>query len=137
MSKELLLVNFKLIFALLSSNFGSLCEVHGESTTARALVAGLAVCGASHVLLHLVSINTLSLGLVAFTIITVEASLYPAFLLGLRSSTESASKDVLTFDRGNVALIAWHAVLLLGVLLGTSEGRSLERSVIFILLNLG
>ena len=88
-------------------------------------------------LLHLVSINTLSLGLVAFTIIAVEASLYPALLLGLRGSTESASKDVLTFDRGNVALIAWHAVLLLGVLFGTSERGSLERCVIFILLNLG
>ena len=53
---------------------------------------------AKDVLLHLVSVDTLSNRLVTFTVVTIVTSLNGALLLSLSCSSECGAKNVLGFD---------------------------------------
>ena len=112
---ESLFVDFELLLAFFCCDTFCLFKVHLYS--AGSLCTHWPICSAENMLLHLVSVDTLSDRSVTLTIIAIKARLNLAFFLLASCAAKCVTKDVLTLDGGYVALVAWHTVLMSSIFL--------------------
>ena len=120
LTEESLFVNFELLLALFRCDTFCLLKVHRYS--AGSLCTHLPICSAENVLLHLVSVDTLSDRSVTLAIIAIKARLNLAFFLLASCAAKCVTKDVLTLDGGYVALVAWHTVRMSSIFLLLAAG---------------
>ena len=112
LAEEALFVKLEVLRAALLSHLLRLLEVEGNIAVrwTRRVQAST-----EHLLLHLLSENLALLRLVTVCVGDVKTGLDFACLLLVSGLAECAAEDVLRFDLGDVALIAWHAELVLSV----------------------
>ena len=134
LAEESLFVDFELLLALFASDTFCLLKVHRYS--AGRLGTNWPVCSAENMLLHLVSVDSLSDRSVTLTIIAIKARLDLAFFLLAGSAAKCVTEDVLTLDGGYVALVAWHTVRMSSIFLLLAAGGFGESRGLALLTNL-
>ena len=110
-SVESLLVILELLLTAHFSRFRCLFEAHWQ----RSIVLSIMLISV-HLLLHLLSVDTLSDWFETLGALQIEAALNLTFSLLLSSCSISVAKYILGFELGDEATVAWHVAPSLGIL---------------------